>query len=222
MSSTPSTAAGFRNDLAAVQSAYAPGPVPMREIFDLAKAHIDMEPREIEALLEDDVHINKVGAVSIMDWQARRRSTIPSHRQELFDLYLRRHDRIDNWDLVDRSAPSVVGGYLVDRDRAPLYALARSNSLWERRTAIVATYAFIRQGDLDDTFAIGAILVDDPEEMVQTAVGGWIREAGKRDPKRLVAFLDQHAATMPRTTLRYAIKHLDPQQRDHYLRLPRA
>jgi len=193
--------------------------LPMRHIFALAKEFIGMPPRQIDALLRPPDHESRVGAVSIMDFQARRRSTPQSRRRELYDLYVRRHDLINTWDLVDRAAPYVVGGYLADKPREQLYDFARSANWWERRTAIVATYFFIRQGDLDDTFAIGDILAHDPEDLVQKAVGGWIREAGKRDPGRLLAFLDRHAPTMPRTALRYAIEHLDPELRRHYLDL---
>ena len=188
----------------------------MGEAFALAKRFIDLEPDQIEELLESPVQKVRVGAVSVMDFQARRRSTPASRREELYLLYLRRHDRINDWSLVDRAAPSVVGGYLLDRPRDPLYRLARSESVWERRTAIVATWHFIQRGQLDDTYAIGELLVDDPEHLIQTAVGGWVREAGKRDVDRLRAFLDAHAATMPRTTLRYAIEHLDADERRHY------
>jgi len=188
----------------------------MGEIFALAKRFIDLEPDQIEELLESPIQKVRVGAVSVMDFQARRRSTPASRRQELYELYLRRHDRINDWALVDRAAPSVIGGYLLDKPRDPLYRLARSESVWERRTAIVATWHFIQRGQLDDTFAIGELLVDDPEHLIQTAVGGWVREAGKRDVDRLRAFLDAHAATMPRTTLRYAIEHLDADERRHY------
>lgn len=178
-----------------------------------------MDPAEIETLLESSDHAARVGAVSIMDFQARGRRTAEARRQELFQLYIRRHDLIDTWDLVDRAAPSVVGGYLADKPRDPLYVLAGSADWWERRSAIVATYHFIRQDDLGDTFAIGDLLAHDPEDLVQKAVGGWVREAGKRDPARLLAFLDRHAPTMPRTALRYAIEHLDPEARRHYLQL---
>jgi 3-methyladenine DNA glycosylase AlkD len=191
----------------------------MRHIFALAKEFIGMPPTQIDALLWAPDHESRVGAVSIMDFQARRRSTPQTRRRELYELYVRRHDLINTWDLVDRAAPSVVGGYLADKPRDQLYDFARSDKWWERRTAIVATYFFIRQGDLDDTFAIGDILAHDPEDLVQKAVGGWIREAGKRDPGRLLAYLDRHAPTMPRTALRYAIEHLDPGLRRHYLDL---
>ena len=188
----------------------------MGEVFALAKRFIDLELDQIEESLESPIQKVRVGAASVMDFQARRRSTPASRREELYELYLRRHDRINDWSLVDRAAPSVVGGYLLDRPRDPLYRLARSESVWERRTAIVATWHFIQRGQLDDTYAIGELLVDDPEHLIQTAVGGWIREAGKRDVDRLRAFLDVHAVTMPRTTLRYAIEHLDADERRHY------
>jgi 3-methyladenine DNA glycosylase AlkD len=213
------TAQRFLVGLVGLRSQSSPGKVPMRDLFALAKSFIDMDVTDIEVLLEDSAHDTRVGAVSIMDWKARRKATGDAERRALYELYLRRHDRIDNWDLVDRSAPYVVGGYLADRPRDVLRRLARSESQWERRSAIVATYYFIRQGDLDDTFDIAEILVNDPEDLVQKAVGGWIREAGKRDEARLVEFLDRHAATMPRTALRYAVERFDDETRKHYLSL---
>jgi hypothetical protein len=196
--------------------------VPMREVFALARACAAMEPAEIERLLEHPVHEVRVGAVSVMDWQARAARTPEARRRELYALYLRRHDRIDNWDLVDRAAPWVVGRYLADKSRRPLHRLARSASPWERRTAIVATWYFIRQGEVDDTFALAEILAHDPHDLVQKAVGGWVREAGKRSPARLHQFLDAHAATMPRVALRYAVEQLSRAARDRYLALGRA
>lgn len=192
--------------------------VRMGTVFQLAKRFIEMEPDEIERLLESPMHEARAGALSIMDKQARRKRTPESRRKELFDLYLRRLDRIDNWDLVDVSAPHVVGGYLhrFEQPRDVLYRLAHSNDLWERRTAIVSTAYFIRQEELDDTFAIAEILLDDQEDLIHKATGGWLREAGKRDPARLLRFLDRHAATMPRTLLRYAMEHLDAETRQHY------
>jgi 3-methyladenine DNA glycosylase AlkD len=191
--------------------------VRMGQVFALAKEFIDMSLVEIEKLLESPVHEVRAGAVSIMDFQARSKKTPESRKKELFDLYIRRHDRINNWDLVDRSAPHVVGGYLFDKPRAFLYKLARSKNVWERRTAIVSTYYFIRQGEIDDTFQIAEMLLHDKHDLIQKATGGWLREAGRRDRQKLLRFLDVQAATMPRTTLRYAIEHLDKKQRDYYL-----
>jgi 3-methyladenine DNA glycosylase AlkD len=137
--------------------------------------------------------------------------------KELFDLYIRRHDRINSWDLVDRSAPCVVGGYPFDKPRKILYELARSQNMPERRSAIVRTGFFIRQGDMDDTFGIAEMLLDDDRDLIHKAVGRMLRAAGGIDRQRLLNFLDKYAAIMPRTALRYAIEHLDKKQRDRYL-----
>jgi 3-methyladenine DNA glycosylase AlkD len=193
--------------------------VRMGQVFKLAKEFIEMPPGEIEKLLESPIHELRVGAVSIMDWQARSKKIREERRKELFDLYIRRHDRINNWDLVDRSAPYVVGGYLFDKPRDVLYKLARSKNVWERRTAIVSTYYFIRAGDVADTFKIAEILLHDHHDLIHKATGGWLREAGKKDPQKLLSFLDKYAGAMPRTALRYAIEHLDKKQRDYYMGL---
>jgi 3-methyladenine DNA glycosylase AlkD len=200
-------------------SAAQRGRIPMRQLFELANDFVAASPEETEVLLDRQDHAPRVVAVSIMDFQARRKATPDGRRRELYDLYLRRHDRIDSWDLVDRAAPHVVGGYLWDKSREPLYRLAASPHWYERRTSIVSTWFFIRRGDLADTFRIAEILANDPEDLVQKAVGGWIREAGKRDEPRLRDFLDRHATTMPLTALRYAIELLPPATRDHYLNL---
>jgi 3-methyladenine DNA glycosylase AlkD len=157
-----------------------------------------------------------------MDKQGRSNKTPESRRKELFDLYLRRTDRVNNWDLVDLGAPCVVGRYLFGKPRDVLWELARSESVWERRTAIVSTSYFIRQGDVNDTFEIAEILLGDDHDLIHKATGGWLREAGKKDRQRLLRFLDGYAATMPRTMLRYAIEHLDGEQRAHYLSLKQA
>jgi 3-methyladenine DNA glycosylase AlkD len=191
--------------------------VRMGQVFALAKEFMEMLPDEIEKLLESPIHEARVGAVSIMDWQARSKNTREARRKELFELYIRRHDRINNWDLVDRSAPYVVGGYLFDKPRDVLYKLARSKNVWERRTAVVSTYYFIRKGDVTDTFKIAEMLLNDQHDLIHKATGGWLREAGKKDSRRLLSFLDKYAATMPRTALRYAIEHLDKKKRGYYL-----
>jgi 3-methyladenine DNA glycosylase AlkD len=121
--------------------------------------------------------------------------------------------------LVDVSCIYVVGGYLFDKARDILYELARSENMWERRTAIVSTAYFIRQGDLADTFKVAEMLLQDTQDLIHKATGWMLRAAGATDRQKLLSFLDQHAATMPRTTLRYSIEHLDKQQRDHYLNM---
>jgi 3-methyladenine DNA glycosylase AlkD len=223
---SPESAAGYLRYFKTGAGEYGAGDlflgVRMGQVFALAKEFIAMPPEEIGRLLENPFHEVRAGALSIMDKQARGKKTPEGRRKALFELYLRRHDRINNWDLVDLAAPYVIGGYLFDKPRDLLYTLARSANLWERRTAIVSTSYFIRQGDLDDTFRIAELLLDDDQDLIHKATGGWLREAGKKDRPRLLAFLDRHAATMPRTVLRYAIEHLDPDRRDHYLRLKQA
>lgn len=193
--------------------------VRMAKIFKLAKQFTQMPVNEIDKLIGNEFYEARMGAVSIMDFKARDKKLTGEERKALYELYINRHERINNWDLVDRSAPYVVGGYLYDKPRALLYKLARSKNVWERRTAIVSTYYFIRQNDVDDTFNIGALLINDKHELINKAVGSWIREAGKRDKAKLLDFLDKYAAAMPRVTLRYAIEKLDKKQKDFYMSL---
>ncbi len=194
--------------------------VRMGSIFDLAKQHIEMPVDEIEKLMESPVHEVRVGALSIMGQCAKDKKCSDERLKEFADLYLRRHDRINNWDLVDLAAYYVVGKYLADKPRDVLYKLARSKNMWERRTAIVATAHFIlKQKQVDDTFKIAEILVNDREDLVNKGTGWMLRAAGDVDRNRLLAFLDKHAATMPRILLRYSIEKLEKDQREHYLRL---
>ncbi len=154
--------------------------VSIGKIFPIAKKFSDMSLADVEKLLDNRFYEVRMGGVSIMDFQARNKRITPEHRKALFDLYIRRHDRINNWDLVDRAAPYVVGGYLADKPREILYKLARSKNPWERRTAIVSTYYFIRAGDTEDTFRIAEILANDKHELVKKAVRSWTRYADKR------------------------------------------
>jgi len=196
--------------------------VRMAHVFALAREFIDMPPDEIEKLLDSPIHEVRAGAVSTMAKQAARPKTTPERRKELFDLYIRRHDRINNWDLVDLGARDVIGGYLADKPRDLLYELARSKVLWERRTAIVSTWYYIREGELDDTFKIAEILLDDDQDLIHKATGWMLRGAGDTDRPRFLKFLDQHAVRMPRTLLRYSIEKLPKEQRAHYLGLKKA
>ena len=193
--------------------------VRMGQVFALAKEFIDMLLHEVETMLESPFHEMRVGAVSIMDFQARSKKTAEVRRKELFDLYLRRHDRINTWDLVDRSAIHVVGGYLFEKPRKVLYKLAKSKQMPERRTAIVSTLYFIGKGDVEDAFKLAEIMLHDKEDLIHKANGWALRFAGDKDRKQLVKFLDKHAATMPRVTLRYTLEHFDKKLRDHYMSL---
>lgn len=191
--------------------------VRMGQVFALAREFVEMPLDEVEKLLESPIHEARVGAVSIMDFQVRAKKTTAARRKELFDLYVKRHDRINTWDLVDRSAPYVVGGYLFNTPRKILYKLARSKKMPERRTAIVSTGYFIRQGDVEDTFKIAEMLLDDEEDLIHKATGWMLRAAGDVDQQKLIDFLNQYVLSMPRVTLRYATEHLDKKQRGQYL-----
>lgn len=193
--------------------------VRMGQVFALAKEFMDMPLDEVETILESPFHEMRVGAVSIMDFQARSKKTTEIRRKELFDLYLRRHDRINTWDLIDRSAIHVVGGYLFEKPRKVLYKLAKSKKMPERRTAIVSTLYFIGKGDVDDAFKLAEVMLYDKEDLIHKANGWALRFAGDKDRKKLLHFLDKHAATMPRVTLRYALEHFDKKLREHYMNL---
>jgi len=196
--------------------------VRMGNLFNLAKEHFDMSISELEQLLDSPIHEVRAGAVSIMDKASRSKKLPANRRKEFFDLYVRRHDRINNWDLVDLGALHMVGMYLFDKPRDILYQWAKSDNLWQRRSAIVGTAYLIRQNDLDDTFKIAEILVHDTHDLIHKGVGWMLRFAGDKDHKRLLAFLDRYAATMPRTLLRYSIEKLEKPEREYYMGLKKA
>ncbi len=197
--------------------------VRMGSIFELGKEFGDMPVDEIEKLMESPIHEVRAGAMSIMGQCAKGKKCSVERLKELYELYIRRHDRINNWDLVDLAAYYVVGRYLADKPRDILYKLALSKNLWERRTAIVATAHFIlKLKEVDDTLSIAEILVNDPEDLVNKGTGWMLRAAGDVDRPKLMAFLNKYAATMPRVLLRYSIEKLDKPQREKYLKMKDA
>lgn len=193
--------------------------IRMGTIFTLAKKYFDMPIKEIEKLLESPVHEYRVAGISIMDKQSRSKGVSALRRRDMYDLVMRRTDRINNWDLVDLAALHITGTYLLDKPRNVLYKLAKSKDLWERRIAIVTTAQFIRNGEVDDTFKLAEILVNDKHDLIHKATGWMLRFAGDKDKKKLLSFLDKYAATMPRTLLRYSIEKLDKKQKAYYMTL---
>jgi 3-methyladenine DNA glycosylase AlkD len=183
----------------------------------VCKKYEDLSIDELEKLLESPIHEHRLAAVIIMRRQAERANSVL--RKSLYDLYLRRSDRINNWDIIDISCHKIVGEYLADKDRTILYKLARSKQMWERRIAIISTAYFIDKNDLEDTFKIAKILLNDEQDLIQKATGWMLREAGKKDETRLKEFLDRYASTMPRTMLRYSLERLHPADRAHYMKL---
>ena len=196
--------------------------VKMGTLFAIAKDFGEMPIEEIEKLLENPIHEVRAGAVSIMDKASRNKKISKERLKDFFELYMRRHDRINNWDLCDLGCLYMTGNYLYDKPHDILYKLARSKNIWERRTAILSTCYFIRQGDMTDTFKIAEILVDDKEDLIHKATGWMLRFAGAKDRKRLITFLDKYAATMPRTLLRYSIEHFNKKEKDYYMGIRKA
>jgi len=197
--------------------------VRMGSIFALSKEFIDMPVAEIEKLMESPVHEIRVGALSIMGQCAKSKKCSAERLKELYELYIRRHDRINNWGLVDLAAHHVVGRYLADKDRSILYDLARSANMFERRTAMVATAHFIlKLKEIGDTFSLAELLLSETEDTVNKASGWMLRTAGDVDREALLAFLDRHTAAMPRASLRNAIEKLPKEQRAYYLGLKKA
>jgi 3-methyladenine DNA glycosylase AlkD len=170
---------------------------------------------EAVALLQSKWHEVRILAMMILVRKYERGDE--SMRDEIYRRYLANTNRINNWDLVDVSAPSIVGVWLLDRDRAPLYTLAKSRSLWERRIAIISTQHFIRHGDFDDTLRIVEILLDDRHDLIHKATGWMLREVGKRNQPLLERFLRKHGRRMPRTMLRYAIERFPEELRARYM-----
>ena len=195
--------------------------VRMGTVFAVAKECLAMPLDEIEALLESPVHEARAGACSVMGKAATHRSTAVERHQELYELYLRRHDRINDWDLVDLAAHQVVGSWLLDRPRDPLRALARSGFWPERRSAVVATAAFLKRGQTDDTLALARLLAGDDHPLVHKGVGWMLRYAGEVDRDRFLTFLDAYAPDLPRAAVRPAVEKLDPADRKRFVALSR-
>lgn len=170
----------------------------------------------VNRLLDSEWHECRMCALLILGMKYKKATE--EEKQDIFDLYLSRTERINNWDLVDLSAPGIVGEHLYPcTDRSILYRLAESPLLWNRRIAMVSTLTFIRRGDFNDTFALADKLVTSRHDLMQKAVGWMLREMGKRDIALLRIFLDKHAATMPRTMLRYAIEKMDSAERCEWM-----
>lgn len=216
-------AAGSADELPKVRKRLAPDEpafgVRMRHLFDTAKAHTDLPLEEVDRLLDHPAYEPRMAALCILDFKARRRLD-DTERHQLHQLYLDRHDRITTWDMVDRAAPRVVGGYLAGRSSQPLHELARaSEPLW-RRTATTAPLYFVRSGsdeDLAAGFGVAAQLATDPEPVVHNAVGIFLKHAGTRDPVALHGVLVSQAGSMPRSALRLAVEKLGPDDRARYL-----
>lgn len=186
------------------------------EIKQTAKKYSAISLADIGKLLNSTIHEERAVALRILVikyGQAEEQKI----KKQIVKFYLKKAKRVNNWDLVDMSAPNILGDYLLDRPRKILYQLARSKNLWEKRIAIISTLAFIRQGQFNDTLKICEILLNDKHDLIHKACGWMLREAGKRDEAALIRFLDKRPKAMPRVMLRYAIEKLSEKKRKFYL-----
>ncbi|MEJ1230443.1 MAG: DNA alkylation repair protein [Galbitalea sp.] len=185
----------------------------MPAVRRLVKPFLVLPLDQVDVLLESEVHEHRFSALLILVAQAKT----PSEAVTDFYLAAVRRGRVNNWDLVDCSAEFILGEYLYERPRDVLFELAASPSLWERRVAMLSTFAFIKHGDASTALQVAVILMPDRHDLIQKAVGWMLREVGKRvDRQLLLDFLDQHAAALARTSLSYATEHLSPEQRVYY------
>lgn len=189
--------------------------IKVPELRALARRYQATEEADVVRLLKSAWHEERILALMILLHQFAKAEAMA--RRRIYQLYLDSTAFINNWDLVDVSAPHIVGVYLNDKSRRPLYRLARSRSLWERRIAVLATFEFIRQRDFADALAIAKLLLEDREDLIHKAVGWMLREIGKRDLRAEETFLQEHYRRMPRTMLRYAIEKFPEARRRKYL-----
>ncbi len=186
----------------------------------IARKYASLPDQETLVLLRSPVHEERLLALLILI--ARFERGCDKEKREIFQLYLKNTASINNWDLVDLSAPKIVGVFLKDKDRNILYKLAKSSIIWERRIAVVSTFSFIKHREFEDTFGISTLLLKDKEDLIHKAVGWMLREVGKLAQTREEEFLKKYVCQMSRTTLRYAIEKFSEEKRRYYLAIPRS
>jgi len=185
----------------------------------LAKQNQTLTLDEIRQLLKSKIHEERL--LSLLILMLKYRNADLPEKEKIYEIYLRHTKHINNWDLVDVSAKHIVGAFLMNKRKDPLYALAKSEWLWDRRIAILSTFHFVEHNRFEDTLKIAAILVSDPHDLIHKAVGWLLREVGKRNRACEEKFLRKYRAVMPRTMLRYAIERFPPEKRLAYLQRAR-
>ena len=184
----------------------------MPEQRRITKKYISLSLPKVQKLLDSKIHEHRMAAGIILTHKYKK------NPEEIFNFYLKNAKKFNNWDLVDVTCPRVIGEFLRDKDKKPLYQLVRSDNLWEKRIAIISTYAFIKHGQFEDTLAISELLLKDKHDLIHKAVGWMLREVGKKDKQVLDKFIKQHYSDIPRTTLRYAIEKHPEQERKKWLK----
>jgi len=183
---------------------------------EIVKKFKDAELKEIQELLNDEIHECRLTGLLILVNKYKN----SENKKEIFDFYLKNTKRINNWDLVDLTAPNIVGSFLLEKkkERKILYSLVKSKNLWERRIAVLSTFTFLRNKDYEDILKIAEILLKDEHDLIHKAVGWMLRELGKRDKEVEVSFLKKHYQKMPRTMLRYAIEKFNDREKKFFMK----
>lgn len=212
-------AAFFPHFFKAGKGEYAEGDIflgiSVPDVRSVAKKYFDLSLSDVRNLLENKYHEARLLALIILTTQYAKANEV--QKKKIVDFYLAQFSHVNNWDLVDSSAHQILGSHLLTRPRSILKTFARSKHLWTQRIAIVSTYAFIRANQFDDTLKISEIFLTHKHDLIHKASGWMLREVGKRNIAVLRAFLDDHAAVMPRTMLRYAIEKMAPAERRKYM-----
>ncbi len=185
-------------------------------VRNIVKQFKDLPLRDLKKLLHSNIHEERLLALLILVEQFNQADI--NAKEKIYKTYLANTKFINNWDLVDLSAPQIAGGFLINKDRRALYKLAQSPLLWDRRIAILSTFAFIKANDFDDLFRLTKLLLLDKEDLIHKACGWMLREAGKRNLRSEENFLRRHSKVMPRTMLRYAIERFPENKRRAYLK----
>lgn len=182
----------------------------------LAQKYVELVFKDVRKLLYNRYHEHRLMGLLILCYKYQKADD--AEKQKIIDFYIQHRHRGNNWDLIDCIADRLLGKHILDKDKSILYKLAKSESIWDRRIAIITTFEFIRNKRFDDTIKIAEILLNDSHDLIQKAVGWMLREMGKRNEKELIKFLDKHYNTMPRTMLRYAVERLDKKKKMFYMK----
>ena len=185
---------------------------------EIAKKYLDLNFQELQELLNSKIHEERLISLIILINQYKKAKKDRLKKRQIFEFYLKNTSRINNWDLVDLSAPNIVGDFLEKEDTGILKQLAKSENLWERRIAIISTYNFIRKRNFGEALSISEILLKDKHDLIHKAVGWMLREIGKRNINVLELFLNTRYKDMPRTMLRYSIEKLEKDKKKFYMR----
>ncbi len=194
--------------------------VRMEDIRIIAKKYINISLDNIDFLLKNEYHEVRLTGIIILTYKFEKYQKEDNEKElkNIFDYYLKNTKYINNWDLVDFSCYKIVGEYLINKNRNILYALVASENMWERRIAVVSTFAFIKHNEYKDTLNICKILLNDNEDLIQKSTGWMLREIGKRINKNiLITFLNENYKNMPRVMLRYSIEKLSPKEKKYYM-----